>query len=120
MLCAGIEARGFIFGPPITLAIGAKFVPLRKPKIDVCVNDCVLYRNEYADLEQCPICMESRWKSIHNNVVNKSDETTIQKEKKNKKVPNKILRYFPLTPRLQRLFMTKHVASDMRWQRRVA
>ncbi|CAA7054432.1 unnamed protein product [Microthlaspi erraticum] len=28
----GVEARGFIFGPPIALAIGAKFVPLRKPK----------------------------------------------------------------------------------------
>ncbi|XP_057834867.1 adenine phosphoribosyltransferase 1 isoform X1 [Cryptomeria japonica] len=27
---AGIEARGFIFGPPIALAIGAKFVPMRK------------------------------------------------------------------------------------------
>lgn len=29
---SGVEARGFIFGPPIALAIGAKFVPLRKPK----------------------------------------------------------------------------------------
>ncbi|KAJ6851911.1 adenine phosphoribosyltransferase 1-like [Iris pallida] len=29
---AGIEARGFIFGPPIALDIGAKFVPIRKPK----------------------------------------------------------------------------------------
>ncbi|KHN45321.1 Adenine phosphoribosyltransferase 1, chloroplastic [Glycine soja] len=29
---ARIEARGFIFGSPIALAIGAKFVPLRKPK----------------------------------------------------------------------------------------
>ncbi|KAF4354490.1 hypothetical protein CsatB_008935 [Cannabis sativa] len=29
---AGIEARGFIFGPSIALAIGAKFVPLRKPR----------------------------------------------------------------------------------------
>ncbi|KAL5550898.1 hypothetical protein UlMin_001074 [Ulmus minor] len=28
----GIEDRGFIFGLPIALAIGAKFVPLRKPK----------------------------------------------------------------------------------------
>ncbi|KAI3684633.1 hypothetical protein L6452_33857 [Arctium lappa] len=26
-----VEARGFIFGPPIALAIGAKFVPMRKP-----------------------------------------------------------------------------------------
>ncbi|KAH7366545.1 hypothetical protein KP509_18G083900, partial [Ceratopteris richardii] len=29
---AGIEARGFIFGPSIALALAAKFVPLRKPK----------------------------------------------------------------------------------------
>ncbi|CAM0945245.1 unnamed protein product [Alopecurus aequalis] len=29
---AGIEARGFIFGPAIALAISAKFIPLRKPK----------------------------------------------------------------------------------------
>ncbi|KAL5697925.1 adenine phosphoribosyltransferase [Ranunculus cassubicifolius] len=29
---AGVEARGFIFGPPVALAIGAKFVPLRKPR----------------------------------------------------------------------------------------
>ncbi|KAM0024294.1 putative adenine phosphoribosyltransferase [Helianthus debilis subsp. tardiflorus] len=28
----GTAARGFIFGPSIALAIGAKFVPLRKPK----------------------------------------------------------------------------------------
>ncbi|GAB2275454.1 Adenine phosphoribosyltransferase 5 [Dionaea muscipula] len=27
---AGVEARGFMFGPSIALAIGAKFVPLRK------------------------------------------------------------------------------------------
>ncbi|GAV75439.1 Pribosyltran domain-containing protein [Cephalotus follicularis] len=29
---AGVEARGFMFGPSIALAIGAKFIPLRKPK----------------------------------------------------------------------------------------
>ncbi|KAJ0962049.1 hypothetical protein J5N97_029877 [Dioscorea zingiberensis] len=29
---AGVEARGFIFGAPIALAIGAKFIPLRKPR----------------------------------------------------------------------------------------
>lgn len=32
LINAGVEARGFIFGPPIALAIGAKFVPMRKPK----------------------------------------------------------------------------------------
>ncbi|CAL0319150.1 unnamed protein product [Lupinus luteus] len=29
---AGNEARGFLFGPSIALSIGAKFVPLRKPR----------------------------------------------------------------------------------------
>ena len=28
---AGIESRGFIFGAPIALALGAGFIPLRKP-----------------------------------------------------------------------------------------
>ncbi|KAJ0981426.1 hypothetical protein J5N97_009681 [Dioscorea zingiberensis] len=30
--CTGVETRGFIFGAPIALAIGAKFIPLRKPR----------------------------------------------------------------------------------------
>lgn len=30
-MIVGVEARGFMFGPSIALAIGAKFVPLRKP-----------------------------------------------------------------------------------------
>lgn len=32
LITAGVEARGFMFGPSIALAIGAKFVPLRKPR----------------------------------------------------------------------------------------
>jgi len=28
---AGIEARGFVFGAPVAVALGAGFVPLRKP-----------------------------------------------------------------------------------------
>uniref|UniRef100_A0A0E0MP68 adenine phosphoribosyltransferase n=1 Tax=Oryza punctata TaxID=4537 RepID=A0A0E0MP68_ORYPU len=31
-LVAGIEARGFFFAPTIALELGAKFVPLRKPR----------------------------------------------------------------------------------------
>ena len=29
--CAGFEARGFIFGAPLALALDCAFVPLRKP-----------------------------------------------------------------------------------------
>ncbi|XP_071705298.1 uncharacterized protein [Rutidosis leptorrhynchoides] len=52
------------------------------------------------DLENCPICKESRWK----------DERTT-----GKKVPNKVLRYFPITPRLKRLYSSRYTAKDMTW-----
>jgi Transposase-associated domain len=31
-------------------------------KIDACVNDCVLFRNEYANLDKCPTYLTPRWK----------------------------------------------------------
>ncbi|XP_057810965.1 adenine phosphoribosyltransferase 4-like isoform X6 [Salvia miltiorrhiza] len=52
-MTTGIEARGFIFGPPIALAIGAKFVPLRKPK----KLPGEVFRQEY-DLEYGSDCLE--------------------------------------------------------------
>ncbi|KAB1212871.1 hypothetical protein CJ030_MR5G010171 [Morella rubra] len=69
-------------------------------KVDACKNDCVLFWKEHASLHQCPVCGESRWSSNC---------------RRRKKIPNKVLRYFPLKPRLQRLFMTKMTARDMRW-----
>ncbi|KAG8382775.1 hypothetical protein BUALT_Bualt05G0112400 [Buddleja alternifolia] len=50
-------------------------------------------------LEECPVCGTSRWK-VNN---------------KGKKIPHKVLRYFPLKPRLQRLFMSSKTAEGMRW-----
>ncbi|KAL3362102.1 hypothetical protein AABB24_014787 [Solanum stoloniferum] len=56
---AGIEARGFIFGPPIALAIGAKFVPLRKPnKLPGKV-----FKQEY-DLEYGSDCLEMHIEAV--------------------------------------------------------
>ncbi|XP_071719134.1 uncharacterized protein [Rutidosis leptorrhynchoides] len=68
--------------------------------IHACKNDCCLFYKEYQDLENCPICKESRWK----------DERTT-----GKKVPNKVLRYFPITPRLKRLYSSRYTAKDMTW-----
>ena len=64
--------------------------------IDACINDCVLFWKENAMLDKCPRCNVSRYK------INCG---------KGKKIPHKILRYFPLTPRLKRLFMSE----AMRW-----
>ncbi|XP_071714493.1 uncharacterized protein [Rutidosis leptorrhynchoides] len=68
--------------------------------IHACKNDRCLFYKEYQDLENCPICKESRWK----------DERTT-----GKKVPNKVLRYFPITPRLKRLYSSRYTAKDMTW-----
>ena len=70
--------------------------------IHACINDCVLYWKEHENVEECPQCGESRWK---------------YDEAKRKKIPQKVLRYFPLKPRLQRLFTSSKTAEDMRWHK---
>lgn len=72
-------------------------------KIHACINDCVLYRNEYKDLEVCPTCGKSRWKV--------DDKTW----KLYKRIPTKVLWYFPIIPRMKRLFQTKTIAKDLTW-----
>ena len=74
-------------------------------KIHACVNNCVLFRNEHADAEECPVCHASRWKSTP-----ASDEDNASSHKSKKPVPQKVLRYFPLIPRLQRLYMTEYMS----------
>uniref|UniRef100_A0A2N9GFA6 Transposase-associated domain-containing protein n=1 Tax=Fagus sylvatica TaxID=28930 RepID=A0A2N9GFA6_FAGSY len=77
---------------------------LHYEKIDACENDCMLYYKENSKANQCSICHLSRWKT--NNKDGKGN---------GKKVPWKVLRYFPLKPRLQRLFMSMKTVADMRW-----
>ncbi|XP_020262289.1 uncharacterized protein LOC109838245 [Asparagus officinalis] len=82
-------------------------------KIDACPNDCVLYYKDNEKLEECPKCGVSRWRKNARTSTRKSDESVNQQ----KKIPAKVLRHFPLVPRLQRLYMTKNIAKDMRWHK---
>ena len=75
---------------------------MKYEKIDVCKNDCVLFWNELKDAEDCPKCGLPRF---------------YYNDDHGKKIPYKILRYFPIIPRLQRLFMTPSIAEDMRWHK---
>jgi hypothetical protein len=84
---------------------------LNYEKIDACYNDCVLFREAYVDLDNCPKCGESRWKKY------KNAEAVGSSSGSKKRAPRKILRYFPLTPRLQRLYMSETRASYMRWHK---
>jgi hypothetical protein len=71
---------------------------LRYDSIDACRNGCVLFRREYAALENCPICEASRFKRVGMS-----------------RVPTKVLRHFPLVPRLKRMFSTPQLAALMTW-----
>src|SRR6202041_2627077 len=46
-IVASIEARGFIFGPPLAYRLGAGFVPVRKPKKLPWKTASVTYQLEY-------------------------------------------------------------------------
>ena len=73
--------------------------------IHACNNDCILFWKEHANADSCPKCKASRWKSQKK----KPDGIHAQK------VPMKVLRYFPIAKRLQRLFLTAKSATDSRW-----
>ncbi|KAM6556619.1 hypothetical protein CsatB_003638 [Cannabis sativa] len=68
--------------------------------IDVCKYNCAIFWKENEKKEFCPLCGKSRW---------------VKKKGKEKKVPHKVMRYFQLTPRLKRLYCSRHTAKDMRW-----
>ncbi|XP_016476614.2 uncharacterized protein LOC107798160 [Nicotiana tabacum] len=67
-------------------------------KIPACPNNCMLYWEGDSELEACKHCDTSKWNP-----------------NKKKKQAAKVLRYFPLKPRLQRLFMCCKTAEHMRW-----
>ena len=81
---------------------------LKYEKIHACPNDCILFRKEHANESQCPVCGSSRWKP--GSAANHGHSKKIIH-----KVPVKVLRYFPLIPRLQRLFLSSKTAQFMRW-----
>ena len=67
--------------------------------IDACKNDCTLFWKENENLDKCLVCEAPRYK-----------DTRAQ----GKKIPHKVLCYFPLTSKLRRLYMSGQKAKDMR------
>ena len=74
--------------------------------IHVCKNYCVLFWNENSLKETCPVYSENCWK--------------MQSSKRlGKKVPHKVLFYFPLGHTRKRLFVTLKTAKLIWWWHRV-
>ncbi|GJS26371.1 hypothetical protein Tco_0486991 [Tanacetum coccineum] len=94
------ESKGYKF-PSSYYAIKKTFkmIGLGYESIHACEYDCCLFRGEVnKDLQFCPVCNTSRWKD--------SDTP-------GKKVPRKVLRYFPIIPRLQRLYKSSSREKNM-------
>jgi hypothetical protein len=70
-------------------------------KIDMCPNFCMLYYLENAELIECMTCEHFRYKPRTGR------GKTLMAYKK--------LRYFLITPKLQRLFMSLRTAEHMTW-----
>ncbi|XP_024178852.2 uncharacterized protein LOC112184856 [Rosa chinensis] len=73
-------------------------------KIDACPNDCMLFWKEHFAETICSICGASRY-----NPRPTEDGAT------GKLRSAKVLPYFPLGPRLQRLYMSRHTSESMTW-----
>ena len=82
-------------------------------KIHACPNDCILYRGEYENLEACPVCSALRYK------IRRDDPGDVDGQPVKKRVPAKLVWYFPIIPRLKRFFKNKDNAKLMRWHKTV-
>ena len=80
-------------------------------KIHACINDCILYRDEYENLDACPVCTALRYK------IRRDDPGDVEGERPRKRVPAKVMWYAPIIPRLKRLFRNKEHARLLRWHK---
>ena len=66
--------------------------------INACEGGCVLFRGPYENDVRCPKCNKPRYKDFEK-----------------KKRPCKVLRHFPLIPRLKRMFRSPVISELMVW-----
>lgn len=68
-------------------------------RIHACPKDCVLFRGEYEHLSECPKCGTKRFRE----------------DAQGSTVPVKVLRHFPIIPRIRTMFKCKAIAKLMAW-----
>ena len=70
-----------------------EYIGMHYESIHACLNDHVIYYNQHEFAIECLAFQVSRYRT----------------DKVTKKVPQKVLRYIPIIPRLQRLFKCKNI-----------
>jgi len=83
---------------------------LEVERIHVCKSNYVLFRGEYEDLDNCPKCGFDRFKRAKhggdNNAEDGNEPEEIRGRKGNRGGPVRVAWYFPIIPRLKRMFAT--------------
>ncbi|KAL3690308.1 hypothetical protein R1sor_016617 [Riccia sorocarpa] len=69
--------------------------------IHACPSGCVLFKGEYENLRTCPKCGAARYKEVGRNSI-----------------LEKVLRYFPVIPCLQRMYKCREIAYLLTWSAR--
>jgi hypothetical protein len=84
---------------------------LEVEKIHACRNDCKLFHNEDAMLEECRVYEISRYKRNDRNI----DEDGMGENNNVKRVSAKVAWYFPIIPHLRQLFTNKANDELLQW-----
>ena len=92
--------RNFHEAKKLVKSIGIGYI-----SIHACENDCILYWKDNSDLNTCPKCKVSRWKSVRKSLDGKHTYKVPRKVIFKKKVPRKVLHYSTIKKCLQRLFL---------------
>jgi len=73
------------------------YMSMNYERVHACLNDCILYRKDYEDLERCSICEVDRYKKNKN------------------KIPAKVIRYFSVISRFKHIFRNAQHAKILMW-----
>jgi hypothetical protein len=69
---------------------------LQIKKIHACPNDCILYRGEHDNLDECRVCHASWYKILRDDPGDIEDE-----ERPKKRIPTMVMLYAPIIPCLK-------------------
>lgn len=70
--------------------------------IHACPNDCILYDGEFEALHTCPKCGLNRYRE----------------DLQGTQIPCKVVRHFPIIPRIRHMFRCKSIAAMMSWHKK--
>ena len=81
-------------------------VGMEYQKIHASPNDCIMYRNEFAEMRNCPTCGVSHYK-VNDGGCNDGAAITNSH-------PAKVCWYYPIMLRFKRLFACAYKAKNLR------